>query len=301
MNCTSFYRLLLGGLTAAALAWLPGCHAATPPLPPGAKSFLDLSYVTNGHPRQKLDLYLPASPKGPLLIWIHGGGWRAGTKADAPGLEMLKQGYAVASLEYRFSSDAIFPAQIEDCKAAIRWLRAHAREYGYDPKRFGVWGASAGGHLTALLATTGGTREFDVGENLDQSSAIECGIDLFGPADFPGWQAPSDNPAVSRSGTNSLLVLLLGGSVEEKPDLARRASPIAWVTKASAPLYILHGTADPLVGLEQSQRLADKYKAAGAEVVLEVVEGAGHGGPQFTTKERLQRLVEFLNQHLMPP
>jgi acetyl esterase/lipase len=152
-----------------------------------------------------------------------------------------------------------------------------------------------------LLATTGASREFDVGENLDQSSAIQCGVDFFGPADFPGWKAPSENAMVQRSGTDSVVVQLLGGPIDEKMDLARRASPVTWVTKDSAPLYIMHGTADPLVALEQSQRLADKFKAAGVEVTLDVVQGGGHGGKEFWTDVRPQRLVEFLNRHLLPP
>jgi len=211
---------------------------------------------------------------------------------------MLTQGYCVASVEYRFSSDAVFPAQIEDCKAAIRWLRAHAAEYGYDPKRIGVMGASAGGHLTALLAVTGETKEFDVGENLDQSSAIQCGIDCFGPTDFPGWKPVNDNPGTQRSGGKSVVVQLLGGSIDEKMELARKASPVTWVTKNSAPLYIQHGTKDPIVPPEQSDELAAKMKAAGAEVVLEKIDGAGHGGPGFWNGESVRVLVEFLNKYL---
>jgi acetyl esterase/lipase len=268
-------------------------------VPEDAKVFRDLSYVTNGHVRQKLDLYLPASPKGPLLVYIHGGGWQTDTKDQVEGLWLLRQGYAVASLDYRFSTDAIFPAQIEDCKAAIRWLRAHAREYGYDPTRVGVWGSSAGGHLTALLATIGANREFDVGEYLDQSSVIQCGIDLFGPADLPGYRPPSTNPLLQRSGDSSIFVRLLGGPIDQKLELARRASPVTWVTKDSAPLYIMHGTADPLVPLEQSQRLAEKLKAAGVEVTLDVITNGEHGGPQFWAKDRPRRLVDFLNRHLM--
>jgi acetyl esterase/lipase len=278
---------------------LTPCSQAEPPLAPGPKVLKDLPYVTGGHPNQRLDLYLPAQPTGPLLVTIHGGGWRAGSKSDAMGVGLLQHGVVVASIEYRFSQHAPFPAQIEDCKAAIRWLRAHAAEYGYDPRRVGAWGASAGGHLTALLATTGGTRDFDVGENLEQSSAIQCGIDVFGPTDFPGWVPPSDNPAIQRSGPNSLLTLLLGGEMEEKMELAKRASPLTWAAKDCAPLQILHGTTDPLVGLDQSQRLTDKLKGLGVEVTLDVVEGAGHGGPQFTTPERIGRVLEFLKRHLV--
>src|SRR5205823_8759979 len=114
------------------------------------------------------------------------------------------------------SQHAIFPAQIEDCKAAIRWLRAHAREYGYDPQHIGAWGGSAGGHLVAMLAATGGVKDFDVGENLDQSSAIQCGVDLFGPANLVDWKPASANPIIQRTGPDSVLVKLLAGPPEEK-------------------------------------------------------------------------------------
>ena len=225
----------------------------------------------------------------------------SGDKANAVGLPLLSQGYCVASLNYRFSNEAFFPAQIEDCKAAIRWLRAHAGQYGYNPKRIGAFGESAGGNLTALLATMGHAREFDVGENLDQSSAIQCGIDDYGPADLPGWKPVSDNPGLQRSGAPSILVMLLGGSIDERPDLARKASPVAWVTKDSAPLFIRHGTKDPLVGLEQSQELADKLKAAGVVVIFDIVQGGGHGGPEFWTDDRPKRLVDFLDKYLAQP
>lgn len=277
---------------------LPTWCQAEQKLPEGAKAHRDLAYVPDGHLRQKLDLYVPEEPKGPLLVWIHGGGWAAGSKDEAQGLQMLDQGYAVASVGYRFSQDALFPAQIQDCKAAIRWLRAHAKEYGYDPQRIAVWGASAGGHLTALLATTSGTKEFDVGGNLDQSSAIQCGIDLFGPTDFIDWKAPTELPIVQPTGKESLLVRLIGGTAAEKPELARKASPLVWAGKDAAPLYIIHGTVDPLVGLEQSERLAEKLKKEGAEVVLDVVKDGGHGGKDFFDPQRLLKLLAFLDKHV---
>ncbi|MCX7825807.1 MAG: alpha/beta hydrolase, partial [Verrucomicrobiae bacterium] len=141
-------------------------HPAPPArVPDGVRAHRDLAYVENGHARQKLDLYLPekAAAPLPLIIWVHGGGWAAGSKDQCQPLRSgyTSRGYAVASIGYRLSSDAIFPAQIEDCKAAIRWLRAHAKQYGLNPDRFGVWGSSAGGHLAALLGTTGGLKEFD--------------------------------------------------------------------------------------------------------------------------------------------
>jgi acetyl esterase/lipase len=275
-----------------------GLRAETPPTAGEPRTFTDLAYVTGGHARQKLDLYLPAKPSGPLLVWIHGGGWSAGSKQKPAGLPMMKYGFAVASVEYRFSQDAVFPAQIEDCKAAIRWLRAHAAEYGYDPQRIGVWGASAGGHLAALLGVTGQMRDFDVGENLDQSSAVQCVLDWFGPADFPAYDSGSPAEIAQRENPHSILGQLFGGSIAEKMDLARRASPVTWVTKDAAPTLIMQGTNDLLVPPVQSEHLADKLKAAGVEVTLDVIEGAGHGGPQFTAPAKLLLMRDFLMRHL---
>lgn len=266
-----------------------------------AKTLRDVSYVNNGHPRQKLDLYLPEGNHKPLLVYIHGGGWRGGSKAHVTGLEQLvAQGFAVASVGYRFSQDAVFPAQIEDCKSAIRWLRAHAADYGYDPGRIAAFGESAGGHLTALLASTGSIRDFDKGEHLDQSSAIQCGIDWFGPTDFPGFRPPNGQSVQQVTGKDSVLAQLFGGPPLEKLELAKRASPVTWVTKTTAPLYIMHGTRDPLVPLDQSTELADKMKEAGVDVTLDVIEGAGHGGPQLTAGDKPLKMLEFLNHHLPP-
>ena len=149
----------------------------------------NLSYVTNGHERQKLDLYLPEHGKDlPLIIWIHGGAFRLGSKEgsgdDPLPFHYLPQGYGLASINYRLSHHAIFPAQIEDCNAAVRWLRAHAARYRLDPARFAAWGPSAGGHLSAMLGTTGHTTEYAVGEYLDVSSKVQAVVDYFGPTDF---------------------------------------------------------------------------------------------------------------------
>jgi len=272
--------------------------SAEPELPAGAKKFPDLAYAKEPHFRQKLDLYVPEKPAGPLLVYIHGGGWVGGSKDKVVGLQFLAMGYCVASVEYRFSHDAIFPAQIQDCKSAIRYLRAHAAEYGYAPDKIGVFGDSAGGHLTALLATTGQTRDFDVGENLDQSSAIQCGIDFYGPTDFLGFKPPTDNAGIQPDRGDSVISALFGGLMKDHQDLARQASPLFWASKTTAPLFILHGTKDPIVGVEQSERLAEKLKAEGAEVILDVIEGAEHGGAQFFTDGRPQRYIEFYKKYL---
>ena len=264
---------------------------------PGPRQLLNIPYVLNGSDRQKLDLYLPP-PGGkprPLVVWIHGGGWEGGSKDACPAKPLLGLGYAVASLDYRLTQQATFPAQIEDCKAAIRWLRAHSREYGIDPGRIGVWGASAGGHLVALLGTTANLRDFDAGENLDQPSNVQCVIDWFGPADFLHW---GDVPDLRLDRPDSAVARLLGGTVAAHQELARRASPVDFVKAGSAPFLIMHGDKDPLVPVQQSKELHEALQQAGVESILKIIPGAGHGGPVFGTPDNQKLIVDFLGQHL---
>ena len=257
----------------------------------------DLPYVTGATERQKLDLYLPASPgPHPLVVWIHGGGWENSSRKEFYGQALVEHGFVVASLGYRLHWDAQFPAQLQDVKAAVRWLRAHAGEYGIDPTRVAAWGMSAGGHLAALLGTTGQDRRLDVGENLDQSSAVQAVMDWFGPADFEHWgdaaaQATLDLP-------QSAVARLIGGPVHTHLDAARAASPVTFVDKNSAPFLILHGDRDNIVPLQQSQELDAALRKAGVESTLVVVPGAGHGGPAFGSPEIVGRIAYFLTRHL---
>ena len=272
----------------------------------GARELRDLPYVKDATERQRLDLYLPDDPvvagaaqkARPLVIWVHGGGWEGGSKHDCPAKPLLARGYVVASIGYRLSSQAVFPAQIEDCKAAVRWLRAHAGEYGIDPTRIGAWGASAGGHLVALLGTTAGTRQFDVGGDLDQSSAVQCVLDWFGPADFLRWGDPP--LTVVMDSPNTALARLLGGPVHTHVELARSASPVYFADKNSAPFLIMHGDHDNTVPLQQSDELAATLQMDGVETTFKVVPGAGHGGPAFSQPANLQLMAEFFDRHLHP-
>ena len=162
--------------------------AETPKVPEGVTVYRDVAYVTDGHERQKLDLYVPEVGENlPLIIWVHGGAWRGGDKAHYVRMEYLKAGYAGASINYRLSQHAIFPAQIEDVKAAVRWLRTNAETYRLDPNRFAAWGSSAGGHLVAMLGTAGDVAEFEVGENLKVSSRVQAVVDYFGPTTSFKW------------------------------------------------------------------------------------------------------------------
>ena len=298
----AFFAFLLLGTACA--AW-SGNAASEPGQAQGAvrqrqgrqPTHRDLAYVPQGHERQKLDLYLPEQPSGeplPLIIWVHGGAWQAGSKAGCPARRFVADGYAVASINYRLSQHAIFPAQIQDCKAAVRWLRAHAAEYNLDPKRFGVWGSSAGGHLVTLLGTAGDVNDFDVGENLGVSSRVQAVCDFFGPTDFTKMSSfPS---TMDHDAPNSPESRLIGGAVQEKKDKARRADPITYVTKDDPPFLIVHGDRDPLVPHNQSELLRDALKAAGVPVQLYTVAGGGHGGFKDPKVNRL--VTEFFAKHL---
>lgn len=257
------------------------------PLPKGVKAHRDLAYVEGGHERQKLDLYLPDKNEGalPLIIWIHGGGWQSGSKDQCPALRQgfVERGYAVASLDYRLSGDAIFPAQIEDCKAAVRWLRAHARDYNLDPQRFGVWGSSAGGHLVALLGTSTEARDFDVGANLAHSSQVQAVCDFYGPTDFTVFVT---TPRYEHhAATDAPEGKLLGGAVMDNKEKAARANPITYVSKGDPPFLIVHGDADPTVPINQSKLLFEALMQKGVSAHFHTIKGAGHGGPGFAGEE----------------
>jgi acetyl esterase/lipase len=265
-----------------------------PKLPPGVTALRDLEYIEDGHPRNRLDLYLPEKAEGrlPLIVWIHGGGWMAGGKEACPAVPLVKKGYAVASVNYRLSQHAVFPAQIEDCKAAIRWLRARAAKYHIDPDHVGVWGSSAGGHLVALLGTTGNVKELEgQGGNLEQSSRVQCVVDWFGPSDLATMGGGHDNPGSPEA-------RLIGGPVQENKEKARKASPLTYAGKDSAPFLIMHGDQDNTVPLSQSQVLAEALKKAGVEARLVVVKGSGHGGPGFNSPENRKLIEDFLDKHL---
>ncbi len=266
----------------------------------GVKAHRDLVYVKGGHERHKLDLYLPEKAEGPLplLIWVHGGGWQNGSKDGCPPLRAgyIERGYAVASINYRLSGHAVFPAQIEDCKAAIRWLRAHAKEYNLDAKRFGVWGSSAGGHLVALIGTSGDVKEFDVGDHLDQSSRVQAVCDYFGPTDFtvfvttPGYE--------SHATDSSPEAKLIGGAVMQNKDKAARVNPITYVSKDDPPFLIVHGDKDPTVPINQSQLLFDALKRTGVSAHFHTIHGAGHGGPGFAGQDISVMVAAFFDARL---
>jgi len=272
----------------------PATAPATRPveLPAGARGIYDIAYVPGGHARQKLDLYLPPNgEKVPLVIWVHGGGWRGGDKAHPPALRLLERGYAVASVNYRFSNHATFPAQMHDLKAAVRWLRAHADEYHYDANRFAAWGFSAGGQMVALLGVSGGVAELEgqLGEHLDQSSRVQCVID---------WAGASEFRDAERLPLNDNRIKLLGGTAAEKPELARLASAVAFVSPDDPPTLIMQGALDKTVDPEHSRRFFAALQAGGVKSKLVEIADGGHGGDKFYTPE-MQAIVDaWLDEHL---
>jgi acetyl esterase/lipase len=272
-------------------------------LPENIRVEKDLNYAGTRNPRQTLDLVLPKAPRGgkplPVIVIIHGGAFRAGDKsmglreaADFAGAGE----YAAATINYRLSGEATWPAQIHDCNAAIRWLRANAAKYGLDPDRIGVMGASAGGHLAAMLGTGGGVAalEGDVGPHTGISSRVKCVVDQFGPSDLP---AIGNYPSrIDHNAPDSPESELIGGALPEHKDKARSASPITYISRDDPPFLIFHGTEDPLVPFNQSERLAEALKAAGVPCTFVKVVEAGHGG--FRTPEVGRRIRQFLDKHL---
>ena len=270
-----------------------------------AQTLRDIEYARFGNESLKLDLYLPEG-KGPfpLIIWVHGGGWSSGDKSLSSNGVQVRQttrGYALASINYRLSQQAQFPAQIEDCKAAVRWLRAHAAQYDLDPARIAAWGASAGGHLVALMGTSGDVAELEGEGNLDYSSRVQAVVDWFGPTDllkmsadslpFPCSLLDHDSPFSPES-------RLVGCAIQTCRTRTERANPIKYVSLDDPPFLIMHGTDDCLVGPPQSRRLRDALEAAGTDVSLKFIEGAGHGGSEFDNVENRDLVEDFLDRHL---
>jgi acetyl esterase/lipase len=266
-------------------------------LPEGTLVFRDMPYVTDGHERQMLDLYIPETDKKvPLIIWIHGGAWLAGNKDMGVPVDYLNDGYAVASVNYRLSQHAIFPAQIQDCKAAVRRLRSLAEKLNIDPNRFGAWGPSAGGHLVAMLGTAGDVNEFEVGENLEYSSKVQAVVDYFGPTDFLQMDDHRIPSGMIHSEPNSPESRLIGAFVKDNKEKVAKANPITYVTKDDPPFLIVHGDSDPLVPHHQSELLEEALKKAGVPVTLYTVKGGDHGGFRDPNVPKLTK--EFFDKHL---
>jgi acetyl esterase/lipase len=266
----------------------------------------DVEYARVGDQRLMLDLYLPpqVAPKvdrPPLIVWIHGGAWRSGSRKDIPLGPLVDRGYAVASVDYRLSTVARFPAQVHDIKAAIRFLKAKEAESGYDASRIAVAGNSAGGHLAALVGVTNGHTELEgkVGGQLDQKSDVQAIISLYGMSNLTTILAQSTPHGLSVR--VPALQLLLGGQPEEVSQLARLASPVFHVDARDPPLLLIHGDQDPQAPINQSHELQGRYEALKLPHQFVVLHGSKHGGPEFFDAERCDLMASFLAYHLKPP
>ncbi len=291
-----YVSIAIAFIFSIAVAQQPG-QSIISELPPGTVVHRDIPYVTGGHERQKLDLYLPMSEgKLPLIIWIHGGAWQAGNKENGIPFGSLYDGYALASINYRLSQHAIFPAQIIDCKAAVRFLRANAEKYNLDSNRFGAWGPSAGGHLVAMLGTAGDVNEFDVGEHLEFSSRVQAVVDYFGPTDLLQMDDHRIPDGQVHNLADSPESRLVGGHIQENKDKVVKANPITYVTKDDPPFLLVHGDKDPLVPHHQSELLEAALKKANVPVTFYTVKGGGHGGFEDPNVPELTR--KFFDKHL---
>jgi acetyl esterase/lipase len=272
--------------------------------------FLDIPYATISN-AQKLDIYLPEKGNGPfpVILSIHGGAWLAGDKRDGqvtPMLEGLKRGYAVVSVNYRLTREAKWPAQIHDCKGAVRWIRAHAKEYKLNSDKIAAWGGSAGGHLSAMLGTSGSIKSLEgptLG-NPEQSSRVQAVVDWFGPTNFSKMDEQLKESAVERPMRHSVAQspesALLGKNLEDVPSLIKEADPGTYVSSDDPPFLIQHGLEDNLVPFQGSVLLARKLgKVLGHEhVSLELFAATGHGGGAFGTEENMRRVFNFLDKYL---
>lgn len=266
----------------------------------------DIAYAETENPRQALDLYLPAnraSEKLPTIVYIHGGAWRQGDKRGGRRLlsPFVETGhYAGVSVGYRLSQEATWPAQIHDCKAAIRWIRANAVKYGLDPERIGVWGTSAGGHLVAMLGlclpVDGEPHPLEgtLGKHLDQSSVVTCVVNYFGPSEL---LTMDDHPSsIVHNAPNSPESQLIGGALQEHPEQARKASPVTHVTDKAPPFLHMHGDKDRLVPYAQSVELDRLLDGAGVSSTLLTMVGRGH--EPFRHAKLEQHLAAFFGRFL---
>jgi acetyl esterase/lipase len=257
----------------------------------------DVTYATPGGVPLRADLYVPERGDRPMpvVLWVHGGGWRFGDRRLAPDLcrYFARSGFAMVSIDYRLTTQAIFPAQIEDLKTAIRWVRSIASRHGFDVNRIGLIGSSAGGHLSALAGlTTPPLFEPPGAPDLDHSSTVHAVVVGYAPTDFlqidahrPPDGAVSEDPetlllprGMTRSAApDSFESLLLGAPIEQARDRARLANPVAYAAPGAPPFLILHGTSDTTVPAHQSELLYAALAASGNDVALYLIDGLGHG------------------------
>jgi acetyl esterase/lipase len=287
--------------------------APDPKAPLAIKKLPDITYGTLGGEKMQLDLVMPSQPGTyPCVICLHGGAWSLGTRKDPTRLslgtpfwtesnrtvgimeKLAEQGFAVASVSYRFIPKHKFPSQIEDGKTAIRFLRANAKKYDLDPDRFGALGFSAGGHIALMLGLTDSTAGFDGELHPGVSSQVQCVVDFFGPTDMRLY-------AECEGLEDAFMVPLLGKQCKTDPAVYKKASPIEYVTKAAPPTLLIHGTLDLIVPTIHSERLHKKLLDLGVESEMLPMQWKGHGWGGDAVRESALASLKFLNKHLIKP
>jgi len=280
--------------SAAAVGLWPDAATSAPVI----QADIQYASASTGEPL-RLDLYTPQPGGGaPLVVWIHGGAWENGNKTAMPLAAVIERGFAVASLDFSPASKAPFPGQIHEIKAAIRFLRAQAKQYGYDASKIAIAGASSGAHLAAVVGTSNGRPELEgtLGDHRNESSAVQAIVSYFAATNLTTILAQSTpfglgirEPALKR---------LLGAAPKDAEPVARLASPVFQVDGSDPPLLLFHGDQDPQMPINQSHELEGAYEQQGLDVELVVVHGAAHGGDAFYSAENVQRVAQFLSAQL---
>lgn len=301
-------------LAATVALAVQACGGPEPTGPPGGSpsavlrdtAIFDATYCTAGDAELRADLWFPAGevgPSAPAALFVHGGGWTSGSKSGGVALAMLREpllraGFVVASVDYRLAPDHPWPAQIEDVKCAVRYLRASADSFGVDEGRVAVWGPSAGGHLAAMLGTTDASSGFgDGGDHRDESSRVQAVVDLYGPADLTAEGFIEDQ---------QFTIETVFGTTDPDAGVLREASPVTHASPGDAPFLIMHGREDNVVPVGQSRALHDRLQGEGVPSTLIVVDDAGHGfvpvrgTPSPSRDELVSRALDFLRARLGP-
>jgi len=264
------------------------------------KLIRNIPYVVNGHKLQNFDLYIPknATKPMPVLLWIHGGAWEGGLKKWIDPAYLINSGYAIASIDYRFSNTAIFPAQIQDCNEAIYFIWKNAAKYNIDRTKLIIGGGSAGGHLASLigLSTNNNVAYFYNGISKSKDIKFKAILDFYGPADLNVVHGKATS--MDYDSENSALTRFLGSATLDRPDVAKKASPVTYIDKGDPPILILHGDADDIVPFWESRQFHSWLTLAGVKSQLIKLDGAGHGGPAFASEETQRKVKDFLTTAL---
>jgi len=298
MKLIRLFFLVLA-LQASQIAFTQSSNPVISLFPKGTILHPNIPYNNDTLAKHLLDIYLPPKIKGkvPLIVFIHGGGWLVNDKyADIDYMkntvaEIVKSGFALASIDYRFATQATFPAQIQDCNRAVSFLYDHAEKYGFDKERFAVMGFSAGGHLASLqgLSNNNKIEDFFV-PNSSQNFSFKAVVDFYGPSELTSLKSSEDPKAPE--------AILLGASPIARPDLAKIGSPVTYIDKNDPPFLIIHGEKDDVVWNRQSKLLSGWLTAAGVENELIIVSGAPHFGEMFDVDTIRTKVIAFLKKHL---